>query len=223
MRAEVRRKVADRLTSIRSDHPIRVAVDGITAAGKTTWAREIAEEVEARGRQAVHVSMDGFHHLRAHRYRQGRESARGYYEDAYDFDALDRHLLTPLGPGGDLRYRSRVMDLATDAQVVDEPLLALPDAVLVVDGSFLQSRGRGSWDVVVFVDTDFAAARERGIRRDATAFGGAEAAAIAYEQRYHAANRIYLEQIGPIGLADIVIDNSDPDGPVLRTDAPRLG
>ncbi|MEV0708175.1 hypothetical protein [Nocardia aurea] len=47
---------------------------------------------------------------------------------------------------------------------------------------------------MVFIDADFAAARERGTCRDAAAFGGTEAAALAYEQRYHAAGREYLAQ-----------------------------
>ncbi|MEV2221775.1 hypothetical protein AB0E01_18110 [Nocardia vinacea] len=216
LRARILERVVDRLLSSRSTHPVRVAVDGITAAGKTTWAREIAGAVEARGRQAIHVSMDGFHHLRAHRYRQGRESARGYYEDAYDFDALARHVLEPLGPRGDLRFRSRVMDLATDTEVDDVPSIARPDAVVVIDGSFLQRDLRRLWDVVVFIDADFAAARDRGTQRDAVAFGGVEAAGLAYEQRYHAASQEYLDQVRPAELADIVIANSDPTRPVLR-------
>lgn len=216
MRDEVVGRVVDRLESIRLPHPVRVGVDGITAAGKTTWAREITGAVQARGRQAIHLSMDGFHHLRAHRYRQGRESARGYYQDAYDFDALARHVLEPLGPDGDLRFRHRVMDLATDTAVDDPPSIAQPDAVVVVDGSFLQRDLRRLWDVVVFVDADFAAARERGTCRDAAAFGGIEAAALAYEQRYHAAGREYLAQVRPAELADIVIANHDPTRPILR-------
>jgi uridine kinase len=57
-----------------------VSVDGITVAGKTTVAREFAAAVGERGRVAVHLSMDGFHHHRAHRHRQGWDSAIGYYD-----------------------------------------------------------------------------------------------------------------------------------------------
>ena len=34
------------------------------------------------GRPVVRLDSDGFHHIREHRYRQGRDSARGYYEVA---------------------------------------------------------------------------------------------------------------------------------------------
>jgi uridine kinase len=70
-RARVLGRVAHHLVARQVGHPPRVAVDGITAAGKTTLARELAAAVAARGRPAAHLSMDGFHHPRAHRHRQG--------------------------------------------------------------------------------------------------------------------------------------------------------
>src|ERR1700733_6322330 len=73
-------------------HPVRTAVDGVTASGKSTFAAELAVAVSARGRPAIHLTMDGFHHPRARRHRQGRMSAGGYYHDAYDFDALAEHV-----------------------------------------------------------------------------------------------------------------------------------
>lgn len=159
--AEPRRRVLDRiadhLVARRLGHPLRVAVDGVTAAGKTTLARELAAAVDARGRHGIHLSMDGFHHPRAHRHRQGRDSAAGYYADAYDFPTFARTVLDPLGPGGDRRYRERIIDLASDTPVDEPPVTAARDAVLIVDGSFLQRDL--AWDEVVFVDTAFAVAR----------------------------------------------------------------
>lgn len=209
-------RVADHLVARRLGHPLRVAVDGVTAAGKTTLARELAAAVIARGRPAVHLSMDGFHHRRAHRHRQGRDSATGYYADAYDFPTFASTVLDPLGPGGDRRYRERVIDLASDTPVDDPPVTAAEDAVLVVDGSFLQRDLTGRWDEVVFVDTALDVARDRGTRRDADAFGGVDQAATAYERRYHAASRRYLADVDPLTTATIVVGNDDVTRPVLH-------
>jgi uridine kinase len=219
-RSRVIARIADHLAALDPAHTLRVAVDGITAAGKTTLAAELTAAVAAAGRPAVHLSMDGFHHPRAHRYRQGRDSAVGYYEDAYDVTAFAREVLLPLGPGGDGAYRSRVLDLATD-ETVDEPRVPAPaGGVLVVDGSFLQHRElAGLWDEVVFVDTGFAVARERGALRDADQFGGPGAALLAYDRRYHAACRLYLDGVDPAGRAGTVVGNDDVTAPVLR----RLG
>jgi uridine kinase len=41
---------------------------------------ELVSAIAMRGRPAVHLDSDGFHNPRDIRYRQGRDSARGYYE-----------------------------------------------------------------------------------------------------------------------------------------------
>jgi len=206
--------LADAVASLDLDHPTRVAVDGITASGKTTLARELTGALVARGRPAVHLSMDGFHHPRAVRHRQGRESADGYYEDAYDFGAFVREVLAPLDEGGEHRYRARIIDLPTDTPVLEEPVPLSSDAVLVVDGSFLQrAEMSGHWDLVIFLDVAFDVARQRGAQRDAELLGGVEAARTLYERRYHAAARRYLAECTPRDRADLVVDNTDPHRP----------
>lgn len=216
-RDQVIGRIADHLAARDPGHPLRVAVDGITAAGKTTLARALASAVAGRGRPAIHLSMDGFHHPRAHRHRQGRDSAVGYYQDAYDFPAFARTVLAPLGPGGDRRYRGRIIDLASDEQIDEPPVTAPTDAVLIVDGSFLQrSELAHLWDEVVFADTSFLVARRRGTTRDAALFGGLEQAEDAFDNRYHAACRQYLAETDPATRAGIVIGNDDVAHPELR-------
>jgi uridine kinase len=220
-----RQQVVDRIAAmvvrVAPEHPTRVAVDGITASGKSTLAAELAAAVGALGRPVAHLSMDGFHHLRAYRRRRGAMSADGYYEDAYELAALRGRVLLPLGPGGDRRYVSRAMDLPTDRVVTEEPRLAPEDLVLVVDGTFLQRPElRADWDHVVFVDTSFPVAEDRGAARDAGAFGGEEAAREAFRLRYHAACRRYLAEVDAGGSADQVVRNDDPGHPLLVASVP---
>lgn len=126
------------ILAVPRPHPVRVGVDGPDAAGKTTLAHELAEHLRASGRPVVRAGVDGFHRPRADRYRRGRDSAIGCYEDTYDNGALRRVLLEPLGPGGDRRYRTEVFDHTTDTPVSATVRLAPTDAVLLVDGVFLQ-------------------------------------------------------------------------------------
>jgi len=197
-------------------HPMRVAVDGITAAGKTTLAREIAAAVTASGRPAIHLSLDGFHHPRERRHSRGRWSAQGYYEDAYDVSAFLREVLLPLGPTGNGRYRDEVLDLVTDRPVTGPARDAPRDAVVVVDGSFLQRPELVEhWDRTVFVDTSLAVARTRAVQRDADLFGGPEAAARAYDLRYHPACRLYLDGVKPHERASVVFGNDEPGAPTV--------
>jgi hypothetical protein len=160
--------------------------------------------------------MDGFHHPRAHRHRQGRVSGIGYYQDAYDLESLAHMVLVPLGAGGDLRYRPRIIDLERD-EIIEEWATAPRDSVLIVDGTFLQrDELAGLWDEVVYLDTGFEVARARGIQRDAARLGSDEAAGHLFDQRYHIACRMYVEEIGPLDRSTIVITNDDIDRPVLR-------
>ena len=46
--------------------------------------------------EVLRPSVDGFHHARAHRYRQGEYSASGYYEDAFNHAAVIECVLGPL-------------------------------------------------------------------------------------------------------------------------------
>lgn len=198
------------LLSRNPGHPLRVAIDGVTASGKTSCARWLASAVEAQGRSVAHVTMDGFHHRRVHRYRQGRTSALGYYRDAYDFDALLTNLLIPLGPNGSRVIRRRIIDLATDRPVEDAPEMLPADAVVVVDGTFLHRPPLPDyWDYSVFVDTPMDIARTRGMVRDADALGGVEAAGRAFDERYHAACRIYLDEVDPRARATRVLPSID--------------
>ncbi|MGB7051468.1 MAG: hypothetical protein WBG41_07870 [Acidimicrobiales bacterium] len=216
-RAAAIRRLAVSILTVNSGHPTRVAVDGITAAGKSTLVAEVGVVVDQIGRPVIALSMDDFHRPRADRYRRGRRSAVGYYEDAYDFAAFVDHVLVPLGPGGNRRYRRRVHDLDTDEVVDDEPMEAKGDAVVLVDGSFLQRPELDPhWDYRIFMNTSFEVARRRAIQRDADLLGGEEAAAELYELRYHPACRLYLGSVGPEARADVVIDNDDPERPTLR-------
>src|SRR5580698_6175748 len=122
----------ERLATVVCDqelgHPTRVAVDGTTASGKSTIARELTTAVKRAGRSAVHLSMDGYHHPRDHRWRKGPLSAEGYYEDAYDFQAFVTNVLVPLGPDGNGRFTARIIDLVTDESIDEPPVLAPADA-----------------------------------------------------------------------------------------------
>ncbi len=60
IRKHLLNELADRLAAIEREHPLRVAIDGVDASGKTTFADELALLVEARGRSVIRASIDGF-------------------------------------------------------------------------------------------------------------------------------------------------------------------
>ncbi|RWS45027.1 hypothetical protein EKA14_04430 [Bacillus mycoides] len=208
------KEIVGHILKLNLTHPIRVGVSGITASGKTTFANELAEEVKKRGVPVTRASIDDFHNPRAIRYTQGKESARGYYEDAHDYSAFKERLLKPLGTNGNLHYETISHNLITDIPVQNAPLVAPPNMVLIVDGTFLLKKDiEPLFDYKIFVDTDFEIARKRGAKRETEAFGSYEKAEKMFLNRYHAACKMYIDEHNPKERADVVFQNSDLENP----------
>lgn len=208
------KEIIDRILTLKLTHPIRVGVSGITASGKTTFANELAEEIKKRGLPVTRASIDDFHNPRVIRYTQGKESARGYYEDAHDYTAFKERLLKPLGPNGNLQYETISHNLITDIPVYNTPIFAQPNMVLIVDGTFLLKKNiEYLFDYKIFVDTNFEIARKRGAKRETEAFGSYEEAEKMFLNRYHAACKMYIEEHNPKDCADVVFRNSDLANP----------
>ena len=100
-RSEVISRVANTLVQISPQHSLRVAIDGITAVGKMTFADKLAEDVRAPvGDRAFEFQWKIFANPVRCASAWGRYSVEGYYENAYDYGALRSELLHPLGADG---------------------------------------------------------------------------------------------------------------------------
>ncbi|GGI13757.1 uridine kinase [Gottfriedia solisilvae] len=214
LRNDLISEIANRILNLKLPHPIRVGVSGITASGKTTLANELMEELQVRNMDVVRTSIDNFHNPRAVRYRQGKESAIGYYEDAHDYNSFKQKLLIPLGPGGNLHYVTISLDLDKDEFVSTESKVAKKDTIFIIDGTFLFKKDLSNlFDYKIFVNTDFEIARKRGARREEGNFGSYDKAEEMFINRYHSASRMYLEEHLPKQTADVVINNDDIENP----------
>lgn len=195
-----------------STSPFTLAIDGVDGVGKTTFARLTANALSDAGFTTFQASIDDFHFTRDVRYRRGRTDPRGYFEDSFDHAAFARLVLEPLEPGGDRRVRLRHHDLVTD-EILDAPLVEIPDdAIVVVDGVFLQSPLlRTRWGLVAFLDAPFDATVPRAIERDCTEHRNerSQATELAHV-RYVPGQQMYLDELAPREHADVVIDYTDP-------------
>lgn len=211
--------VADALPE-PGDTPALVAIDGPDAAGKTTLRRELAEVLRSRGRDVIEVSMDDFHHVREHRYRQGRTSARGFWEDSFDHAAFISKVLDPLSPGGDRVVTLRHHDLETDV-VEDNPRqVKVGDHVtLLADGLFMQHPNFADrWHAVVWVEAPYSVRFGRMVERDGLERDPDD----PVQRRYFDGQLIYRREVGPREKALVVLDNGDPARPRILA-GPPLG
>lgn len=197
-------RLADRIAAADA---IRVGVDGVDGAGKTIFADELAELLRTAGRDVVRVSIDGFHNPRAVRYRRGRTSPEGFWLDSYDYPRFHAEVIEPFSPGGDRRYRSAIRDVASDEVIETRPAVAREDALLIVDGIFLnRDELCGCWDFSVFLRAEF----DETFRRMASRDGCPADPSAPENHRYLAGQQLYLAACDPESRADVVIDNGDP-------------
>ena len=206
--ASLLNRLAATIVALHPTRIIRVAIDGVDGAGKTTLADALAPIVAAHGRPTIRASVDDFHHPRAVRYARGRYSPDGFYLDSYDYDSFRMLLLDPLSPGGSGRYVARRFDLDKDRPFEPVTQQAPPTAALIVDGIFLhRPELRAYWDLSIFLKVDFNVSVPRGAQRDPT-LDAADPVSPS-NQRYVGGQQRYLSECDPEQRAAIVIGYND--------------
>jgi uridine kinase len=215
-RSKVIDQIARYVAAVERPHPVRVGIDGISAAGKTTLADELVGSIERLGRTVIWAQIDDFHRPMAERYQLGRLSPEGYYLYSFDYPAIRERLLLPLGPGGNRRYCSAVFDQPKDLPI-DVPEREAPvDAILLADGVFLfRPELNDLWDVRIFVDADVQVATHRAIQRDLVWGGTVGSREEVYRERYNPGEQRYLTTVDPRHRADLIVENTDPTRPRL--------
>jgi uridine kinase len=198
--------IARRIARLAPDRVVRIAIDGVDGAGKSTFADELADILRKLPRGVIRASVDGFHNPRALRYRRGRSSPEGYFADSYNYAALKKHLLDPLSPGGSRRYRTAVFDHVTDRPVSIPEREAPASSVLLFDGIFLhRPQLRPYWDASIFLQVDVAVSVARCASRD----GSSPDPLATTNRRYVEGQSLYLLACEPAKQATIIVDNNN--------------
>ena len=205
--------LASRIVDVEKPHPLRVAIDGVDGAGKTSLANELEGPIRRRNRPVIRASIDSFHNPMIVRYRRGRHSPVGYFLDSFNHDALIESLRLPLGPNGSRRFRRAVFDYLTDTEV-DAPLeTADQDAILLFDGVFVhRPELLPYWDLTIFLDARF----DVTIPLTAHRSGGSFDIEAEENRRYVQGQQFYLSECDPMSLATFVIDHNDVENPLLK-------
>lgn len=216
----LRSQLLDALTkyilSKKSDHPLRVAIDGLDNAGKSMLAKELLFPLRKSKRQIINISIDGFHHPQNFRYRRGEYSPEGYYYDSFNLDSVVSNVLEPLSPGGNRQYRRQIFDFRNDQTVDSDWETAQDNAILLFDGLFLQRQELDSyWDIRIFIEIDQDISLDRAFKRDIQYYGSLGNIQQKYVQRCFPAHQIYVERCHPQQRADVIIENNDWRKPTL--------
>jgi uridine kinase len=137
-----------------------------------------------------------------------------YFDEAYDYEGFERFLLVPLGPSGDRRCRLALFDAYHDHPRAEHWHVAPHESVVIVDGIFLlRPELVRHWEYVIWLEIDLEESLRRARARDVAWVGSKDVVERRYRNRNFPAHRLYREARRPLDVADVVIDNSDPESP----------
>ncbi|HEV7950599.1 MAG TPA: uridine kinase [Glaciihabitans sp.] len=197
--------LADEILHNYSRGRVLVAIDGLDGSGAAEIADDVAELIRAKGHGAFRASIKDFARPRELRYLKGADSPEGFYEDSYDYSVFRRVLVEPFRLGGSAGFVTSAFDIISDTQVEPKWLTGPDDAVLLVDGLFLnRPELAGAWNYSVWVDCAADVARERVLAEDGPT---------RLTNRYVGGQQLYLTKVSPRTRAVAILDNTDPNHP----------
>jgi uridine kinase len=213
-----------------------VAVDGASDAGMTQFADDLAEAVGTLGHEVFRASIDDFRTPRSRREPRGRPEATAIYHDGYDYSLLQRVLLDPFRATSGTGFVLAAFDAERDAPMQSKWTTAGPDALLLIDGLFLnRPQLADRWNYSIWVELErpdlgsavagsggtgaawVDAGRHVGTepRETSVVIGDAESPGQESDEgaATAGADAIYLAEADPRNKATAIIDNRNPDSP----------
>lgn len=168
--------------------PLMVAIDGMSAAGKSTLAAGVVESLP----DAELIRGDDFYRVMTDELRFELSPERGYHED-YDWQRLLREVLTPLRRGATARFRRYDWSTGRLGRWAE----ARPASVVIVEGVYvMRPELRPEFDLTIWVETRPEVRTLRQSQRDDTP---------EWVARWDRAERLYVARFRPPASADLVV------------------
>lgn len=209
-REQVLGLLVETMLKIPATGPLRVGIDGRFGAGKTRVGDELADRLEAQGRVCHRASLEEFHPPDHHnRVASGVLSPTDYLEKGYDYAAVRRLLMDPIGPEGDRRCRLDFWNSHDNEAFPEDWVDVSDEAIVIVDGPFLLTPELcDSWDFTLWLDIDWRVMEQRAARRASEM--SSDGSPVANEASVWMPRHVlYEQQVRPHERVDVVVDNSD--------------
>jgi len=216
-RSELIDQLTDAVLGLHTEEPTLVAIDGRSAAGKTTLADELAVSVSNNGRPVLRSSIDHFHPP-GHKYRssQRRYTPVSYYAEGYDYATFRAVLLDPLRHHCNRQCRLAFWDSFNDIAFPEHWTDVPSGAIIIVDGIFLfRPDLQQYWDYTIWLDIDWQNMLERAANRDVAWMGSADSVIERYRAFWIPTHQLYEAETNPRYRANVIVDNRQPETPSL--------
>lgn len=219
MNNDPRRQVLDRLVHLirqrKPGHrPLIVGITGMDTSGKSQLTHALAGELERFSHQVQVVHVDDFHRPRAQRYLPELPEPVQYYEHSIDFGRAASDVLRPIQVDHSLDVTLKLLDLPSDAWTLERRYVVSDQTIVLLEGVFLfRPELRNLVGLFVYLHVDEPVVLERGRARDVPNQG--EEVMRKYHSKYLPAQRSYLAAHPPELHAEVIIDNSSWEEPVV--------
>ena len=194
--------------TLQDHRSLLVGISGIDGSGKGYVTKQIVDELQRSGNNAVAIHVDGWLNLPSVRFSH-HKPAEHFYAHAIRFDEMFSRFVLPL-------VRDGFIDL--DMDFVEETAIRYKTRrfkhtgmdIVVLEGIFLFKKDfQHYYDVTVWIDCTFETALQRAIDRSQEGLS-AENTIGVYNRIYFPAQRIHFSVDDPRSLADFIYPN-DPN------------
>lgn len=190
-----------------------IGINGVDAAGKTTFASNLASKLKIEGYNVVVINLDDFLNERKVRYKDKNE-IKSYINHAFNLKRLENEILKPLKENMSVQALVEVLDLEKDKFFTKKYKIEKESIVLVEGVLLLRPPIVKYFDLKIFIDITNQEVIRRAVLRDDYLFK--DKIEERYEQKYIPIQEWYKEEYRPCQISDIVIDNEDYNNPIIK-------
>lgn len=194
----------------QADRPFVISINGIDCSGKSVFAASLQKYLGSKDYQTQLISLDDFHNPKAVRYA-GTDQAENYFNRSFDIQTIIQKLLIPLHENGEHAVTLKLLDLQTDKYTVTRKYSFNRNTIALLEGVFLFRKELAPYiDYKIFLEIPFEASWKRAAARDSADVYD------KYAKKYLPAQEKYLQEYPPQIMADIIIDNTNYEFPVIK-------
>lgn len=186
-----------------------LVIDGIDGSGKTRFAARVEQACRRHGLAPRLLRVDDYR-CRIEWDRVADE-AGAYYDDYYDFAALDAGLRA--FAAGVAEIVVPTWDPISERVTGHHRVGFEPGSVLILEGVFTLQVPAVTAGTLIYLHTSFAEARRRIIARDVAKNRSRDEVERRIDRRYFPSQKRYHRERAPRDHAHLVIDNENPARP----------
>lgn len=195
------------------NEPLIIGVNGIDTSGKTVFSKNLETYLKVKGQKVQLIHIDDFHNPKEIRY-SGENQIDNYYNRSFNVEFLVENILKPIKNNGILKDKLILLNLETNKHDIQKQYEVDKNTFVILEGVFiLREEIEAYLDYKIFIHVPFEQCKIRALKRDVPVYG--HAILEKYDTKYIPTQKYYLEKYPPEEYADIIIENTDWNNPII--------